>query len=58
MIIGQRLQPSLAPFDRPVCPKCTAPMFLVELEPGSPGSESRIYECPNCKFIERSVVRC
>jgi hypothetical protein len=33
-------------------------MFLVELEPGAPGSECRTYECPNCKFTERSVVRC
>jgi hypothetical protein len=58
MFIGQSLQPTLAPFDRPTCPECTAPMLLVEVEPGAPGSESRIYECPNCKFLERSVVRC
>jgi hypothetical protein len=58
MTIGLQLQPSLAPFDRPFCPECAAPMFLVELEPGAPGSEFRTYECPNCKFTDRSVVRC
>jgi hypothetical protein len=33
-------------------------MFLVEVEPDAPGSQSRTYECPHCKFTERSVVRC
>ena len=46
MTIGLQLQPSLAPFDRPFCPECAGPMFLVELEPGAPGSEFRTYECP------------
>jgi hypothetical protein len=58
MFIGQQLQPALAPFDRPFCPRCAGPMFLVELGPDGLGSEFRTYECPNCKFIERSVMRC
>jgi ribosomal protein S27AE len=58
VIIQQRLQASLAPFDRPCCPECGAAMFLVEVEPDAPGSESRTYECPQCKFTERSVMRC
>jgi hypothetical protein len=58
MIIRQELQPSFAPFDRPFCPECTAPMFLVELEPDAPGSEYRTYECPNCKFTQGSGVIC
>ena len=57
MIIQQRLQSSLAPFDRPCCPECGSAMFLVEVEPDAPGSESRSYECPQCKFTERSVVQ-
>ena len=58
MTIGQILQPSLAPLDRPSCPECASPMFLVEVEPGASGSENRTYECPRCKFLERSVMRC
>jgi ribosomal protein S27AE len=57
MFIEQRLQSSLAPF-RPCCPECGAAMFLVEVEPDAPGSESRTYACPQCQFTERSVVRC
>ena len=57
MIIRQQLQPSSAPFG-PLCPECAAPMALVEFEPDAPGSELRAYECPNCKFTERSVVNC
>jgi hypothetical protein len=58
MIIDQQLQPSLAPPGRPLCPECATPMALVELEPDAPGSELRAYECPNCKFTQRSVVNC
>jgi len=58
MNIGQSLQLSFAPFDRPSCPECASPMSLVEVEPGGAGSNTRTYECPNCRFVERSVVRC
>jgi hypothetical protein len=54
----QNLQPSLAPFARPICPECTSPMFIVTVEPDSSGYEAHTYECPNCKFIETSVLRC
>ena len=46
MMIGQQLQPSLAPSGRPLCPECATPMALVESEPDAPGSELRAYECP------------
>jgi hypothetical protein len=52
------LQPALAPFDRPLCPECDTPMFIVTVEPDGPNNESRTYECPRCKFIETNVVRC
>jgi hypothetical protein len=54
----QAFQRSLAPFDRPICPECNAPMFIVTVEPDRADYESRTYECPNCKFRESSVVRC
>jgi hypothetical protein len=58
MFIRQELQLSLAPFDRPFCPECAAPMFHVEMEPDAPGAEFPTYECRNCKFTQRSAMRC
>ena len=52
------VQPSRARFDRPFCPECCAPMFIVTVEPDRPDHESRSYECPSCKFTETAVVRC
>jgi hypothetical protein len=52
------LQASRGPFDRPICPECNAPMFIVTVEPDRADDESRTYECPNCRFRESSVVRC
>jgi uncharacterized protein with PIN domain len=58
MSLMQALHASRAPFDRPICPECNAPMFIVTVEPDRADYESRTYECPNCKFRESSVVRC
>jgi len=51
-------QPALAPFARPCCPICTAPMFIVTVEPDRGGYEAHTYECPKCNFLETAVVRC
>ena len=54
----QAFQVTLAPFDRPFCPECHAPMFIVTVEPDYTDYEAHTYECPNCRFRETSVVRC
>ncbi len=48
----------LAPFSRPICPVCTAPMFIVTIEPERALYEAHTYECPNCKFSETTAIRC
>ena len=50
--------PALAPFGRPYCPVCTAPMFIVSIEPDKQDHEAHTYECPKCRFLDTAVVRC
>ena len=44
----QAFQP--LPLARPCCPECSAPMFIVAVEPDAPGSATPTFECPICRF--------
>jgi hypothetical protein len=36
------------------CAWCEGPMYLVWVEPGKPGRDSRVYECPRCGNVENN----
>jgi hypothetical protein len=42
---------------QPPCPNCNAPMWLVRLQPHSPGHDLRTFECKVCNFTESKVVK-
>jgi len=37
-----------APFERPACPRCKAPMMLVSIEPERPGVDLHSFQCAVC----------
>jgi tRNA(Ile2) C34 agmatinyltransferase TiaS len=43
--------------DRPVCPRCGTHMWLLVIEPDSPGHDRRTFQCPECEYEKSVVVR-
>ena len=41
----------LAAFQRPACPKCTASMMLVSIEPERPGVDLHTFQCAVCNHL-------
>ena len=46
-----RLEPTLIPMLRPLCPSCQGRMMLTGIEPGCDGPDLRIFECSKCGHI-------
>ena len=40
-----------APFERPTCPRCKAPMMLVSIEPERPGVDLDTFQCAVCNHV-------
>ena len=38
-------------FQRPACPKCTASMMLVSIEPERPGVDLHTFQCAVCNHL-------
>jgi ribosomal protein L37AE/L43A len=50
-----RLDPSLIPILRPVCPTCQGRMMLTCIEPGyNNGPDLRIFECSKCGHVYKA----
>ncbi len=52
-LIGNRPLPTV---DRPPCPSCEWPMWLIGIEPHSPGLEKRTFQCPGCEHHETVIA--
>jgi hypothetical protein len=48
--------PILVPIERPRCTRCQTRMMLARIEPLRGRSDKRTFECPNCSFIETTIV--
>jgi hypothetical protein len=46
-----RLEPTLIPMLRPLCPACQGRMMLAGIEPDCDGPDLRIFECSKCGHI-------
>jgi hypothetical protein len=51
-----RSDPSLLPIERPRGPKCQGRMMLARIERGPGHSDLRIFECPKCEHVVRTMV--
>jgi hypothetical protein len=49
-----RLEPTLIPILRPLCPTCQGRMMLTNIEPGRNGTDLRIFECSKCGHVYRT----
>jgi len=49
-----RLEPTLIPMLRPLCPTCRGRMMLTGIEPGCDGPDLRIFECSECGHVYRA----
>jgi hypothetical protein len=45
-----------APSERPPCPLCGTPMWVVRIEPLRPDANLRTLECPKCQYVEAVAV--
>ena len=41
----------------PSCPKCGCMMWILTLEPGEPGHDTRTFGCPRCQYVEAFEVQ-
>ncbi len=41
---------------RPVCSKCGAPMWLIQIEPKKPDRAQRTFECPRCRNQMTEII--
>jgi hypothetical protein len=48
--------PSMLPVGRPDCAKCNTRMALIRIEPDSPDTDRRTFECPSCEHYEVFIV--
>jgi len=51
-----RPDPSLIPFERPRCPRCSGRMMLARISPASQGYDSRIFQCAKCNHTQTRTV--
>ena len=49
-----RLEPTLIPMLRPLCPACQGRLMLTCIEPGCDGPDLRIFECSKCGHIYKA----
>lgn len=49
-----RLEPTLIPMLRPLCPACQGRMMLTCIEAGFDGPDSRIFECSKCGHVYKA----
>jgi transposase-like protein len=35
---------------RPLCPQCSAPLWIVRVEPDKIASDKRAFQCPRCEY--------
>jgi hypothetical protein len=49
-----RLDPTLIPMLRPLCPTCQGRMMLTCIEAGGDGSDLRTFECSRCGHVYRA----
>jgi hypothetical protein len=40
---------------KPVCTACGSAMTLIGTEPGNPGFDLQVFECPNCHRLQQYV---
>jgi hypothetical protein len=49
-----RIEPTLIPVLRPLCPTCRGRMMLTCIEPGCKGPDLRIFECSKCGNVHKA----
>jgi hypothetical protein len=49
-----RLEPTLIPVLRPLCPACQGRMMLTCIEAGCDGPDLRIFECSKCGHVYKA----
>jgi hypothetical protein len=49
-----RLEPTLIPMLRPLCPACQGRMMLTNIEPGCDSRDLRIFECSKCGCVYKA----
>ena len=49
-----RLEPTLIPIPRPLCPTCQGRMMLSCIEPSCKGPDLRIFECSRCGHVYKA----
>jgi hypothetical protein len=49
-----RLEPTLIPMLRPLCPACQGRMMPSSVEPGCDGPDLRIFECSKCGHVYKA----
>jgi hypothetical protein len=49
-----RIEPSLIPILRPLCPTCRGRMMLTSVEAICDGSDLRIFECSKCGNVYKA----
>jgi len=51
-----RLEPTLIPILRPLCPTCQGRMMLTCIEPGCNGPDLRSFECSRCGHVYKALA--